>query len=99
MQITTGNRQLTTLKEFDWMLYDNLIRTAICNISPRGGGITLLVHGTGLCHFLGYLFHDRVRIYGYGFQPFYAFSGFLGTAFCKNSFIGELFSAFPDLWV
>ena len=49
--------------------------------------------------FLGYLFHDRVRIYGYGFQQFFAFSGFMGIFFCKNSFIGELFVAFPDLWV
>ena len=41
--------------------------------------------------FLGYLFHDRFRIYGYGFQHFFAFSGFMGIVFCENSFIGELF--------
>ena len=41
--------------------------------------------------FLGYLFHDRVRIYGYGNQQFFAFSGFMGIVFCKSSFIGELF--------
>ena len=48
-------------------------------------------NGTGLCHFLGYLFHDRFRIYGYSFQQLFAFSGFLGIVFCKNSFIGEQF--------
>ena len=41
--------------------------------------------------FLGYLFHDRFRIYGYGFQQSLAFSGFKGIVLCKNSFIGELF--------
>ena len=50
---------------------------------------------TQKCHsppgVLGYLFHDRVRIYGYGFQQFFAFSGFIGIVFCKNSFIDELF--------
>ena len=40
--------------------------------------------------FLGYLFHDRFGIYGYGFQQFFAFSGFMGVVFCKNLFIGEL---------
>ena len=38
-----------------------------------------------------YLFHDRFLIYGYGFQQFFAFSGFMGIVFCKNSFISELF--------
>ena len=43
------------------------------------------------CAILGYLFRDRFRIYGYGFQQFLAFSGFMGIVLCKNSFIGELF--------
>ena len=47
--------------------------------------------GTGLYHFLGYLFHDRVPSNGYGFQQFFAFSGFMGIVFCKNTVIGELF--------
>ena len=70
------------------------IKTTKCSIiSPesRGGGVTLLFHGTGLCHFLGYLFHDKFRIYRYGFQQLLASSGFMGIVFCKNSFIGELF--------
>ena len=46
--------------------------------------------------YLGYIFHDRVRIYGYGFQQSFAFSGFMGIVFCKNSFIGELFGI-PEL--
>ena len=29
--------------------------------------------------------------YGYGFQQFFASSGFMGIVFCQNSFIGELF--------
>ena len=41
--------------------------------------------------FLGYRLHDRFQMYGYGFQQFFAFSGFMGIVFCKNSFIGELF--------
>ena len=45
----------------------------------------------GVVPFLGYLFHDRVRIYGYGFQQFFASSGFMGIVFYQNSFIGELF--------
>ena len=36
-------------------------------------------------------FHDSFRIYGYGFQQFFASSGFMGIVFCQNSFIGELF--------
>ena len=30
-------------------------------------------------------------MYGYGFQECFAFSGFMGIVFCKNSFIGEPF--------
>ena len=45
----------------------------------------------GLCHFLGYLFHESFRIYGYGFQQFFASPGFMGIVFYQNSFIGELF--------
>ena len=48
----------------------------------------------GCAIFLGYLFHDRFRIYGYGFQQLFAFSGFMGIVLCKNSFIGELFGHF-----
>ena len=45
----------------------------------------------GLCHFLGYLFHDSFRIYRYGFQQFLASSGFMGIVFYQNSVIDELF--------
>ena len=41
--------------------------------------------------FLGYLFYDCFRIYEYGFQQFFASSGFMVIFFCQNSFIGELF--------
>ena len=37
---------------------------------PRGGGgggVTPVLVGTGLCHFLGYLFHQKLRIYEYPF--------------------------------
>ena len=44
--------------------------------------------------FLGYLFHDSFRIYGYGFQQFVASSGFMGIVFYQNSVIGELFCHF-----
>ena len=37
------------------------------------------------------IFPDRFRIYGYGFENFFAFSEFMGKIFCKNSSIGELF--------
>ena len=30
-------------------------------------GVTPVLRGTGLCHFLGYLFHQKFRIYGYPF--------------------------------
>ena len=55
-------------------------------LSPGGGG-NLTCPWYGVVPFLGSLFHDRVRIYGYGFQQFFAFSGFMGTVFCKNSFL------------
>ena len=29
---------------------------------------TEVLHVTGLCHFLGYLVHDRIPIFGDGFQ-------------------------------
>ena len=61
---------------------------------PQIPGGSLTCPWYGLCHFLGYLFHDRVRIYGYGFQQVCAFSGSMGIIFCKNSFIGELFWRF-----
>ena len=62
----------------------------------------------GCAIFLGLLFHDRLRIYGYGFQQFSAFSEFMEKVFsnfqhfpdlwvwvfCKNSFIGEHFQNF-----
>ena len=54
-------------------------------------GVTLLVYGTGLCHFLGYLFHDSFRIYEYGFQKFSCIFRIYGIVFYQNSFIGELF--------
>ena len=33
---------------------------------------------------LGYLFHDRLRIYGYGFQQFSTYSGYMGIVFLKK---------------
>ena len=69
-------------------------KTKLTTYQTPGGGVTLRVHGTGLCHFLGYLFHDRLRIYGYGFQQFSVFSEFMGMAFCTNSLIGDHFQNF-----
>ena len=59
-----------------------------------GGGGELTCPWYGVVPFLGYLFQDRFRIYGYGFQQFLAFSGFMSIVLCKNSFIGELFLHF-----
>ena len=57
---------------------------------PGGrGNLTCLWYG--VVPFLGYLFHDSFRIYGYGFQQFVASSGFVGIVFYQNSVIGELF--------
>ena len=60
-----------------------------------------------MCHFLGYLFHDRVRIYGYAFQQFFAFSGFMGIVFFVklhllascfgiSGFMGMIFRKFSE---
>ena len=54
-----------------------------------GGNIACLCYG--VVPFFRVPFHDRVRIHGYSYQQFFAFSGSMGIAFCKNSFIGELF--------
>ena len=56
----------------------------------------------GLCHFLGYLLHDRVRIYAYGFfveihslVSFFGISGFMGMILREFSgFMGVLFRIF-----
>ena len=48
---------------------------------PGEGNLTCPWYGA--VPFLGYLFHDRFRIYGYGFQQFFTFSGFVGTVFVK----------------
>ena len=61
---------------------------------PGGGGGNLTCPWYGVVPFLGYLFHDRVRIYGYGFQQIFTFSGFMGVVLSKNSFIGELLCNF-----
>ena len=57
----------------------------------RGGGGNLTCLWYGVVPFLGYLFHDSFRIYGYGFQQFVASSGFMAIVFYQNSVIGELF--------
>ena len=54
--------------------------------------------------FLGYFFHDRIRIYKYGFQQFFAFSGCIGIIFVKihllvscfgvSGFMGMIFGKF-----
>ena len=44
-----------------------------------------------LGHPAGYLFMIAFRIYGYGFQRFFASSGFMAIVFYQNSVIGELF--------
>ena len=52
-----------------------------------GGGGYLTAPWYGLVTILGYLFHDRVQIYVYGFQQFFAFSGFMGMVlFVKYSY-------------
>ena len=48
----------TLLEKFETTIFRLVIQTR------PGGGCT------GLCHILGYLFHDIFRIYGYGFQQF-----------------------------
>ena len=61
-------------------------------LNPGEGGGNLTFPKYEAVPFFGYLFHDRVWIYGYGFQQFFfAFSGFMGMIFCKNSSIDELF--------
>ena len=55
------------------------------DLGSRGGNFSCPWYG--VVPFLGYLFHDRFRIYGYGFEQFFDFSGFVGLIFCKNSFI------------
>ena len=52
--------------------------------------------------FLGYLFHYRFRIYGYGFQQFFVFSGFMGyvrihlllSCFGISGFMAMIFKRF-----
>ena len=78
--------------------------------ATQGGGYVTFPW-YGLVPFYGYPFHDRVRIYGFGFEQCFAFSGFMGIVFCKNSFIGDFFRHFrnfgydfkwynfPDLWI
>ena len=69
------------------------------SLSPGGGGGNLTCPWYRVVLFFRLPFYDRVWIYVYGFQQFFALSGFMGIVFWKNSFIGELFLAFPDLWV
>ena len=47
--------------------------TAFIILFPLGGGDNLTCPWYGVVPFLGYLFHDRVRTYGYGFQHFFYF--------------------------
>ena len=60
-------------------------------LNIRGGGGNLTCLWYGVVPFLGYIFHDRFRIYGYGFQQFFGSSGFMDIVFCRNSLTGELF--------
>ena len=79
------------------VLPDSLLGFGSLHLSPSlpvAPSSKNLYLGSWLCHFLGYLFHERFRIYGYGFQQFLAFPGFMGIVICKNSFTGELFCHF-----
>ena len=64
---------------------------SFCNSSSTGGGGNLTCPWYGVVPFFRVLFYDRFRIHGHGLQQLFAFSGFMGIVFCKNSFICEMF--------
>ena len=81
----------------------------VIDLKPGGGG-SLTCQWYGVVPFLGYFFHDRVRIqiYGYGFQQFFTFSvhflqvkvHLLVTFFCMSGFMGMIsrkFSGFMGI--
>ena len=58
--------------------------------SPGGGGkgVTWICCDTGMCHYFGYIFGGRSRIFGY---LFWAIPGFLGIIFGYSRILSIIF--------